>query len=111
VKRIHWLDQVQYEARHRGIGPNRKPWSALSSGLLVPPNAAANFPICEECGGQLLDAIELVEETRMSVTILGKHHGEEDYFRIDFERPWTQDDLTRALRSAVLFRREHFENV
>lgn len=110
MKRIHWLDQIQYEARHRGIGPNRRNFSALSSGLLVPTNIAAGFPICELCGGALLDSIEMVEETRTSVTVLGKHHGDADHFRIDFERPWTTDDLSRALRSTVMFRREHFED-
>jgi hypothetical protein len=107
VKRLHWLDQLQYEARTLGLGPNHR---SGESPLWLPKTAAANFPTCEMCNYQLLDSVEMVDESRTSITVLGKHHGAEDYFRVEFNRPPTDDDVRRALRSAILFRREHFED-
>ncbi len=108
MKRLRHLAQVQHEARTLGLGPYRR--SAISPLLVPQAYEDPNFPRCALCNHALLDSIEMVDGNRTSVVILGKHHGAEDYFRIDFEKPYTQDDLSRALRSTILFRPEHFEN-
>lgn len=128
MKSINWLDQIQHEARAHGLGPNRRRWSAMSSGLLVPPGAGLAMPTCERCGGAPVHAFNIEDSNRTRLEVVGHHlhHGtpmppdgeqhrwtndETDYFRIDFDFPPSVDDVRRALRSAVLFRSEHFENV
>ncbi len=122
MKRVQWLDQLQHEARKFGLTPNRR-----TPSLLLPKGSGLAMPVCERCGGAPLHALNIEDAGETWIELVGHHlhrgsrmpaddethrwtNEETDYFRIDFERKPTPDDVRRALRSAVLFRSEHTEN-
>jgi hypothetical protein len=100
VRCVPWLDMVRHHVRAVPIGPR------------------FNFPTCQRCKGVMVDAIEIVHENAKQVWVRGKHSGyrdewtaewhahqgrQEDVVRVDFESPWDEEDLRRALGSMVMF--------
>ena len=62
------------------------------------------WPLCHKCC-EPVDAVDMVDGNRTSITVRAKHHGEEDVVRVDFESEPTEDDLSQAWRGMVFFHR------
>lgn len=80
-------------------------------------DGSVNWPKCHMClnengSYQDMDSIELVDWNTKSVTILGKHHGQEDYYRVDFHHDVKpkerKTELACAMRSMSFFDSDYF---
>lgn len=63
----------------------------LNRGVLS-PHVRANWPICMTCGREV-DAVDLKNINRTSVEIWARHHGAEDFYRVEFPFPLDGDPL------------------
>lgn len=94
----------------RFIDASRKR-AQLNRKLLVPDATRDNWPVCLTCG-QPVDATELKNVNAFSCELWAKHHGAEDWHRVDFpfriEGDPLEDDranwaIQRAMKDACFF--------